>query len=59
MAYPFEKMTTKKLNTYFAKQVDTNGKNKKQTRAARYKPEKKTETNPRIFSSNSRPGDSE
>lgn len=40
MAYPFERMTTKKLNSYFEKRADTDGKKRKQTSAGRYQLEK-------------------
>ena len=59
MAYPFAKMTTKKLNSYFDKHADTNGKKRKQTSAARNQPVKKTETNCTTLQKYATPGDSE
>lgn len=59
MAYPFERMTTEKLNSFFEKRRDAGGKSKKQSQRKRFQPEKKTETNWNVPPSNARPGDCE
>ena len=59
MAYPFERMTTEKLNSLSAKRRDIGGKSRKQTQCKRFQLEKKTETNSSVLPSRSEPSDSE
>ena len=59
MAYPFERMTTEKLNSFFKKRRVTDSKIGKQTRTKRIQLEKKAETICPSISEYSPPGDSE
>jgi hypothetical protein len=58
MAYPFERMTTKKLNSFFEKRRVADSKIGKQTQAKRIQPVKKTETICTVIREYSQPGDS-